>query len=220
MARPTDAPTRSMNRLASRTDRRTAITYNETQKLRSRGSQSGMMPGSVPIKLSMLGRVQHRDIVLRAVAAACKLVRQSPTQAADADWNDFRMQVVTAVSEAFNNIVLHAYAGREDGIIEMNIRTRLNYISIELRDFGDSFDPDQIPEPDLDRLPESGLGMFIIKELMEVSYRPGRPNVLVLTKRLSDAPARVMPTGDSHDRNSRNSGNRRNSGNSRKTGDA
>jgi serine/threonine-protein kinase RsbW len=193
MARPTDAPTRSMNRLARRTERRTPITYNETQKLRNRGSQSGMMPGSVPIKLSMLGRVQHRDIVLRAVAAACKLVRPHPTQA-DADWNDFRMQVVTAVSEAFNNIVLHAYAGREDGIIEMNIRTRRNYISVELRDFGDSFDPDKVPEPDLDRLPESGLGMFIIKELMEVSYRPGRPNVLTLTKRLHDAHPRVMPT--------------------------
>jgi len=179
-----------MNRLARRTERRTAINYNETQKLRSRGSQSGMMSGSVPIRMSMLGRVQHRDIVLRAVAAACKLVRQpsasSPSSDGDAEWNDFRMQVVTAVSEAFNNIVLHSYAGREDGIIEMDIRTRRNHISVELRDFGDSFDPDEIPKPDLDRLPESGLGMFIIKELMEVSYRPGRPNVLVLSKKFHD----------------------------------
>src|SRR5262247_3340349 len=97
MARPTDAPTRSMSRLARRTDRRTPVTYNETQKLRSRGSQSGMMPGSVPIRLSMLGRVQHRDIVLRAVSAACKLVRDRPTAAhGEAEWNNFRMEVVTA----------------------------------------------------------------------------------------------------------------------------
>jgi serine/threonine-protein kinase RsbW len=182
-----------MNRFARRTDRRTAIPYNETEKLSSRRhSQSGMMPGSVPIRLSMLGRVQHRDIVLRAVGAACKLVRDQPAQAADAEWNEFRMQVVTAVSEAFNNIVLHAYAGREDGIIEMNIRTRRNHISVELRDFGDSFDPDQVPEPDLDRLPESGLGMFIIKELMDVRYRPGRPNVLVLSKRFHGSVDRVL----------------------------
>jgi len=183
MARPTDAPTRSMNRLTKRTDRRTAIPYNETQKLRSRGSQSGMMSGSFPIKLSMLGRVQHRDIVLRAVAAACKLVRPDPDKAGDAAWNDFRTHVVTAVSEAFNNIVLHSYAGRDDGIVEMNIRTGHNQITVELRDFGDSFDPDKIPKPDLDRLPESGLGMYIIKQLMDVSYRPGKPNVLVLSKR-------------------------------------
>ncbi len=116
----------------------------------------------------MLGRVQHRDVVLRAVSAACKLVRDRPDPSTeDAEWNDFRMQVVTAVSEAFNNIVLHAYAGREDGIIEMKIRTRRNYISVELRDFGDSFDPARVPPPDLDRLPESGLGIYIIKELMD-----------------------------------------------------
>jgi serine/threonine-protein kinase RsbW len=193
MARPTDAPTISMSRLARRTERRTAVPYNETRKLRSRGSHGGMMFGSVPIRLSMLGRVQHRDIVLRAVAAACKLVRDQPaTSADDAEWNEFRMQVVTAVSEAFNNIVLHAYAGREDGIIEMNIRTRPNYISVELRDFGDSFDPSRVPAPDLDRLPESGLGIFIIKELMDLRYRPGRPNVLVLTKRLHESASRSV----------------------------
>jgi serine/threonine-protein kinase RsbW len=177
-----------MNRLASRTERRTAVPYNETQKLRTRGSQSGML-----IQLSMLGRVQHRDVVLRAVSAACKLVRDRPDPSTeDAEWNAFRMQVVTAVSEAFNNIVLHAYAGREDGIIEMKIRTRRNYISIELRDFGDSFDPARVPPPDLDRLPESGLGIYIIKELMDLSYRPGRPNVLVLTKRLHDSEHHAM----------------------------
>jgi len=196
-----------MNRLARRTDRRTAITYNETEKLRSRGSQSGMMSRSVPIKLSMLGRVQHRDIVLRAVSAACKLVRQGPGESNDAEWNDFRMQVVTAVSEAFNNIVLHAYAGRDDGIIEMNIRTSRDHISIELRDFGDSFDPGKVPEPDLDRLPESGLGIYIIKELMNVAYRPGRPNVLVLSKRLDHAPPRGRaPRGHSHRESHRSKG--------------
>jgi serine/threonine-protein kinase RsbW len=188
MARPTDAPTISMNRLARRTERRTPVPYNETQKLRTRGSRSGML-----IRLSMLGRVQHRDVVLRAVSAACKLVRERPAPSTDdADWNAFRIQVVTAVSEAFNNIVLHAYAGREDGIIEMNISTRPNYISIELRDFGDSFDPARVPPPDLDRLPESGLGIYIIKELMDLSYRPGRPNILVLSKRLHDSAHHAM----------------------------
>jgi len=167
-----------------------------------------MMSRSVPIKLSMLGRVQHRDIVLRAVSAACKLVRQVPGDSNDAEWNDFRMQVVTAVSEAFNNIVLHAYAGRDDGIIEMNIRTSRDHISIELRDFGDSFDPAKVPEPDLDRLPESGLGIYIIKELMNVEYRPGRPNVLVLSKRLDHAapPRGQAPRGHSHRESHRSKG--------------
>jgi len=132
----------------------------------------------------MLGRVQHRDIVLRAVAAACKLVREAPTESPDAEWTDFRIHVVSAVSEAFNNIVLHSYAGREDGIVEMDIKTQPDHISIEFRDWGDSFDPDAVPLPDLENLPESGLGIFIIKTLMDISYAPGKPNVLTLSKSL------------------------------------
>jgi serine/threonine-protein kinase RsbW len=130
----------------------------------------------------MLGRLQHRDLVLRSVSAACKLVTARVDNPA---WQDFRMQVVTAVGEAFNNIVLHAYAGREDGIVEMDIQTRPDHICIEFRDWGDSFDPDSVPLPDLERLPESGLGIYIIKTLMQISYAPGQPNVLTLSKKLS-----------------------------------
>jgi serine/threonine-protein kinase RsbW len=138
-----------------------------------------MMPEPALIKIQMLGRLQHRDLVLRSVAAACKLVNVRT----DSAWNDFRTQVVTAVGEAFNNVVLHSYEGRE-GIVEIEIQTKPDHICIELRDWGESFDPDAVPLPDFDSLPESGLGIFIIKTLMDIHYTPGRPNVLTLTKRL------------------------------------
>src|SRR5436190_17319900 len=115
----------------------------------------------------MLGRLQHRDIVIKSVSAACKRVT---SQADNAALNEFRAQVITAVSEAFNNIVLHSYAGREDGVVEMSIKAKPGLIRIEFRDWGDSFDPDSVPPPDLDELPESGLGVFIMKELMEFKY--------------------------------------------------
>jgi serine/threonine-protein kinase RsbW len=134
----------------------------------------------------MLGILDHRDVALRAVSAACKLVTRKPQGPA---WDEFRMQVVSAVGEAFNNIVLHGYAGRDDGVIEMQIRTRRDRISVEFRDYGASFDPTNVPTPDFDSLPESGLGLFIIRAFMQISYRPGRPNVLTLTKTLEpDAP--------------------------------
>jgi serine/threonine-protein kinase RsbW len=140
-----------------------------------------MMAQPSLIRMEMIGRLQHRDLVLRSVAAACKLV----TPPADSNaLQEFRMQVVTAVGEAFNNIVLHSYAGREDGIVEMDIKTQPDHISIEFRDWGDSFDPDAVPLPDLENLPESGLGIFIIKTLMDISYAPGKPNVLTLSKSL------------------------------------
>jgi serine/threonine-protein kinase RsbW len=139
-----------------------------------------MMPQPALIRMQMVGRLQHRDLVLRSVAAACKLVNVKTDNA----WNDFRTQVVTAVGEAFNNVVLHSYEGQDEGIVEIEIQTRPDEISVELRDWGASFDPESVPLPDFDALPESGLGIFIIRSLMDIQYTPGKPNVLVLSKRL------------------------------------
>ena len=147
----------------------------------------------------MLGVLEHRDVALRAVSAACKLVAPRPQPAA---LGEFRMHVVSAVGEAFNNIVLHGYAGRDDGVIEMEIQTDPDRITVELRDYGESFDLDAVATPDLDLLPESGLGIFIIRAFMNIRYRPGHPNVLTLTKSLEPkskdaAPRGNPPEGDS-----------------------
>jgi serine/threonine-protein kinase RsbW len=153
-----------------------------------------MMPPPALIRIEMLGILDHRDVALRAVSAACKLVTRRPQGQA---WNDFRMQVVSAVGEAFNNIVLHSYAGRNDGVIEMVIRTRPERISVDMRDYGTSFDPTSVPMPDFESLPESGLGLFIIRAFMNITYSPGRPNVLTLTKTLDpNAPDTADPTAE------------------------
>ena len=60
-------------------------------------------------------------------------------------------------------------------------------------DHGKPFDLSTVPPPDLGRLPESGLGVHIMKSWMDdVAYRRGEPgsqrgaNVLSMTKRLGD----------------------------------
>ncbi len=67
---------------------------------------------------------------------------------------------------------------------------------VELRDYGESFDLDAVATPDLDQLPESGLGIFIIKAFMTIRYRPGRPNVLTLSKSLAPEPSRSGSRGN------------------------
>ena len=125
------------------------------------------------------------------MSAACKLVTPSPHASA---WQDFHAQVISAVGEAFNNVVLHAYAGRSDGPIEFRISTARSQIRIEMRDWGSSFDPCTVPAPDLDALPESGLGLFIMQSFMEIEYRPGRPNSLTLSKRFDGRRTRAQGT--------------------------
>lgn len=101
------------------------------------------------------------------------------------------MQVVSAVGEAFNNIVLHGYAnpqareqfGEQQARIDLRIQTRRGHIRIELRDWGSGFDPKRVPLPTFDTLPESGLGLYIVQSFMDMTYRSGRPNLLTLSKR-------------------------------------
>ena len=138
------------------------------------------------IRLGVLGNLEHRDIVLRAVSAACKLVTDDFRSAA---WQDFQAQVVSSVSEAFNNLVLHGYAGRRNGRVDLLIRTAPGQIRIELRDWGKGFDPRKVPVPELEALPKSGLGLFIMQSFMGMKYRRGRPNLLTLSKKLDQVSA-------------------------------
>ncbi|HJX53755.1 MAG TPA: ATP-binding protein [Polyangia bacterium] len=83
--------------------------------------------------------------------------------------------------EAYNNIALHGYAGREPGTIRMEIEQGSDWIRVVLTDTGASFDPAGARPPDLDALPESGLGVFIMRSFVdEATYVPGPPNVLTL----------------------------------------
>jgi anti-sigma regulatory factor (Ser/Thr protein kinase) len=136
------------------------------------------------IRLDLLSILEHRDVALRAVSTACRQVAKPATPEDWARLGDFRIQVVSALGEAFNNIVLHGYAGRRDGLIKLRIEPRPGELKVEVRDWGKSFDPGSVPAPDLEGLPESGLGLYIIHSFMEVSYSAGRPNILSLYKKL------------------------------------
>jgi serine/threonine-protein kinase RsbW len=138
---------------------------------------------SQTIRLHLAGILEHRDVALRVVSAACKLI---PPQPNGQPWSEFQAQVVSAVSEAFNNVVLHGYADMPagEGMIDLAIELQTDGIRVEMRDWGASFDPTEIPDPELDALPESGLGLYIMRSFMDVAYLPGHPNLLTLSKRI------------------------------------
>ena len=135
------------------------------------------------IKLRVPGALKYRDLAVRAVGAACKLVGDpDPTGPGDREFVD---QVVSAFGEAFNNTAIHSFKGVTPGDVEIEIEIGEDHITIRMKDFGTSYDFSAVPEPNLDALPESGMGLFIIRSFMdEVDYVPGAPNVLSMTKRV------------------------------------
>lgn len=95
-----------------------------------------------------------------------------------------------AADEAASNIIEHAYEGVSDGVLELSCGVKANVITIILVDHGESFDPSEIPMPDLKAdLSErkiGGLGIFLMRKLMdEVRYevKSNKHNVLTMIKR-------------------------------------
>lgn len=133
------------------------------------------------IHLRVPGQLAYRDLANRAVSAACKLVPASRMDRARS--TNFTHEVVSAIGEAFNNVAIHGYKGIEPGDVCFDITTEPDRMEIRVSDYGHAFDPQAVPVPDLDGLPESGMGLFIIRSFMDdVRYLAGSPNVLVLTK--------------------------------------
>lgn len=142
----------------------------------------------------MPGTLQYRDVVLRVVTSACKLVRAlaKAKQEASREAPDFDDKVVSAIGEAFNNVAIHAYRDVSPEAVELELDISAEGITIRMSDTGHVFEPGVEVErqPDLATLPESHMGLFIMRSCMDkVTYRPRSsptmPNQLTLTKRLA-----------------------------------
>jgi serine/threonine-protein kinase RsbW len=97
--------------------------------------------------------------------------------------------VQMAVDEACSNIIEHAYGGEGRGSIECTCRVDDDGLTVILRDYGCTFDPTKVPDPDLQAdLAErtgGGLGIFFMRRLMDkVQFEstPDSGNLLTMVK--------------------------------------
>jgi serine/threonine-protein kinase RsbW len=137
-------------------------------------------------------------VVVRTVAAACRLVGTDRLAALVADddhhrldlSDDFDAKMVSAFSEVFNNIVLHGYSEDAAGEVEIELEPGADSLVVRVIDHGRSFDLDRVERPDIDDMPEHGLGLFIIEACVdEFAYAAGPPNVATLVKHRPNADA-------------------------------
>jgi anti-sigma regulatory factor (Ser/Thr protein kinase) len=145
------------------------------------------------IRLSVPGTLRYRDLAVRIVAEAARLVscstQRAPNDLLDTDVHDsFDTAVVSAFAEIFNNVVVHAYQRKGGGTIDISITPSERDLVIEVKDHGHPFDIDEVAplpnELDAESLPEGGMGIHIAKTMLdEVTYEPGPPNLWRLCKR-------------------------------------
>ncbi|MBS2015053.1 MAG: ATP-binding protein [Deltaproteobacteria bacterium] len=135
---------------------------------------------STTVSFRVAARLSNRSLAIGLVERLVEHV-----SAAD---REFCNAITTAFGEAFNNVVIHGYRHRSDGVLDVEAELGADYVTLKLIDTGVTADLSNVPAPDLDGLPEGGLGIFMMQSLMdEVVYRGGTPNVLSLTKRMTSS---------------------------------
>ena len=97
--------------------------------------------------------------------------------------------IQTAVDEASANIIDHAYGGEDIGSILIQVFDQKDKIVIKLTDTGLTFDPEEVPLPDitspLEIRKERGLGIFFMQKLMDevdFNFSNSYGNTLTLVK--------------------------------------
>lgn len=176
------------------------------------------MPEARVVELTVPGSLVFRDLALRVVMESCRLFGRSeflfdtsarsgqsvkrkelPAQDGYDLADTFTAEFVSAFSEIYNNIPIHAYAGGDDHeLIQLRIAIARDHLTVEITDTGKSFDIQAVPLPE--SLPTSGMGIHIARSMLdELVYEPGPPNHWRLTKyapsaRKSSKAARVSPT--------------------------
>jgi serine/threonine-protein kinase RsbW len=97
--------------------------------------------------------------------------------------------IETAVDEAFSNIIDHAYPGENAGDIECTCISDSEKFTIILRDHGQPFNPEEVPQPIIDCCledrTERGLGLFVMRKCMDevvFDFSQEKGNTLTMTK--------------------------------------
>jgi serine/threonine-protein kinase RsbW len=147
------------------------------------------------VLLRVPATLAYRQLTCRTVAAVCKLSLDQAGAGRSAAARRFADEFMSAVGEAFNNVVIHAYANTGEGDIELELFWDAEQVVVEMRDSGTQFDFDAVPPLDLDAPHEGGMGVYIIRSFVDqAEYRAGSPNVLVLTKRAVSADSETRPS--------------------------
>lgn len=127
-----------------------------------------MMSQPDTIKLDVPATHKYLNVVGACITAILERIEGI------AEMGTLAYSVELAVHETCTNIVEHAYAG-VNGRIQMaiSLHEAPKRLVIELQDSGRSFDPTQVPEPNLEESQVNGYGLFLMHQLMDhVDYYP------------------------------------------------
>ena len=141
---------------------------------------TAVVHGDNVASLSVGARAENLKLVRRLVEASATSCGFSKDTAHD---------VVLAVDEACQNVIRHAYGGRDDGEMIIEVGRDGSEFLVKIRDFAPTIDPATVKPRDLDDVRPGGLGTHFIREVMDdvtfIAPPDKTGNLLVLKKSLT-----------------------------------
>jgi len=136
------------------------------------------------IKLTIESRLENVFLIGLVINRICSYMNLSEEES-------YHLEI--SVVEAVNNAIKHAYGNEPGHYVEVVITLYKDRIELKVCDTGKRMEPGDIPGMDFDpddreNLPEGGMGLFIMHEIMDsVVYESSEEkNVLTLTKFLAN----------------------------------
>jgi serine/threonine-protein kinase RsbW len=101
-------------------------------------------------------------------------------------------KIILAIDEACTNKIKHAYNFDGSKLISITLEIKDKIFIARISDWGKSFEPTQIPVPDLEENYKSrkkgGYGIYLMKKLMdqiEYKFLESGENVIILKRKIS-----------------------------------
>lgn len=150
------------------------------KKTRKRGSgEHAGLEGERVVQIRVDSRPETLRLVRTVVSDAAALCGCTESCVRD---------IVIAVDEACQNVIRHAYGGKPDGEILIDIRREGNRIAFNIIDFADPVDVSKVKPRSLEELRPGGLGIHFISQCMDdARFRApplGAGNRLWMVKRI------------------------------------
>jgi serine/threonine-protein kinase RsbW len=121
------------------------------------------------ITLTVPAKMTYLHLVSRFAA---RIARGIAPRGGPVDRSDFSHAFELALSESFTNAVKHGGASMTRRRIVIEFETGENSLHVTLKDPNPPFAIHDLTAPDIDAHPESGYGIFLLKQVMDtVSFR-------------------------------------------------
>lgn len=130
------------------------------------------------IRLTFPRKVSYLHFAAKISKQICQQIRQCREN------KNFASDVELCVSEACTNAIKYGLSGEKEDVISLYFQIHVDKLVIKVQDKGKGFNLKNLPDPDIESLPERGYGLYIIRSKMDdVQYsKTEKGNFLTMIK--------------------------------------